>query len=203
VAVSIVIACGAATAGSAGGGDPATPNTVLAPPPHGRIHHAAFPDFGGPEDRVRASRVKSFERLAGRRIAWAYFSNNWFRRRIRFPARNVRRVLSAGSVPFIRMMARSGFGPGPEPNFPMQSIIYGDWDRQLTRWCDLARSAGVPLLVEFGTEANGDWFPWNGRWNGAGRTEGYGNPDVADGPERFRDAYRHIVDTCRSEGART
>ena len=31
---------------------------VLAPPPHGRIYHAAFPDFGGPEDRVRVSRIQ-------------------------------------------------------------------------------------------------------------------------------------------------
>jgi beta-mannanase len=47
---------------------------------------------------------------------------------------------------------------------------------------------------------NGDWFPWNGRWNGAGRTDGYANPDLPDGPERFRDAYRHIVDICRNKG---
>jgi hypothetical protein len=200
-AISIAFACGAATPGSAEGGAATTPAVVLAPPPHGRIYHAAFPDFGGPEDRVRVSRIHSFERLAGRRVAWAYFSNNWFRGRIRFPAKNVRTIANAGRVPFIRMMARSGFGTGRDPNFRMQSIIDGDWDPQLTHWCDRARATGIPLLVEFGTEVNGDWFPWNGRWNGAGHADGYGDRDVADGPERFRDAYRHIVDICRSEGA--
>jgi len=74
-AISIAFACGAATAGSAEGGAATTPAVVLAPPPHGRIYHAAFLDFGGPEDRVRVSRIHSFERLAGRRVAWAYFSN--------------------------------------------------------------------------------------------------------------------------------
>jgi hypothetical protein len=174
---------------------------VLAPPPDGRIYRAAFPDFGGTEDHVTAARIRSFERLSGSGIAWAYFSNNWFKGRIHFPEEHVRTVTRAGAVPFIRMMARTGYHRGRDPNFSMQSIADGSWDPELRRWCDGAHDAGVPLLVEFGTEVNGDWFPWNGRWNGAGRTDGYGNPREPDGPERFRDAYRRIVDLCRAEGA--
>ena len=174
---------------------------VLGAPAKGRVYHAAFPDFGGPESRVSAARIRSFERLAKRRIAWAYFSNNWLRGRVRFPARHVRQIELAGRVPFIRIMARSGFGAGPDPHFTMRSIAGGAWDSELTEWCGRARDAGIPLLAEFGTEVNGDWFPWNGRWNGGGRTNGYGNPQLADGPESFRDAYRRIVDICRAEGA--
>lgn len=177
------------------------PSEVLATPAGGGIYVAAFPDFGGPENRVSAARVRRFERLSGRRIAWAYFSNNWFGGRIRFPAEHVRTIARMGRVPFIRMMARSGFHHGRDPNFSMQSIADGSWDPELGRWCDGARRAATPLLVEFGTEVNGDWFPWNGRWNGGGRTAGYGDPTIADGPERFRDAYRHIVDVCRAHGA--
>jgi hypothetical protein len=99
----------AATGGSAGG-EP-TPDQALAPPPQGRIYHAAFPDFGGAESRVSGARIRDFERLAGRRIAWAYFSNNWFDGEIRFPSRDVRRIHRAGRLPFVRLMARSGFGP--------------------------------------------------------------------------------------------
>ena len=174
---------------------------VLAAPPHGRIYHAAFPDFGGPESRVRAARIRAFERLAHRRIAWAYFSNNWLGGRIRFPAKHVRTIKRAGRVPFIRLMARSNFGAGPDPHFKMRSIARGAWDAELSEWCERARDADTPLLAEFGTEVNGDWFPWNGRWNGGGRTAGYGNPELADGPESFRDAYRRIVDICRGQGA--
>lgn len=179
----------------------AAPNVVLLPPRGHRVYHAAFPDFGGPEDRVSKARIHSFERLAGRRIVWAYFSNNWLRGRIRFPAARVRTISQAGRVPFIRMMARSEWGRGADPHFPLRSIDSGAWDPELRRWCDGARDAGIPLLVEFGTEVNGDWFPWNGRWNGGGRRDGYGNPRRADGPERFRDAYRRIVDLCRAEDA--
>jgi hypothetical protein len=123
---SVGIACWAASTGSAGGGAAASPEVVLAPPPHGRIYHAAFPDFGGPENRVSAARVRAFERRAGRRITWAYFSDNWLRGRINFPAKDVRAIRSAERVPFIRIMARSGFGTGPDPNFRMQSILDGD-----------------------------------------------------------------------------
>jgi hypothetical protein len=48
---------------------------------------------------------------------------------------------------------------------------------------------------------NGVWVPWNGWWNGQGQLDGYGDPTYPDGPERFRDAYRHIVDLFRAEGA--
>ena len=47
---------------------------------------------------------------------------------------------------------------------------------------------------------NGDWFPWNGRWNG-GSNRAWGDRAEADGPERFRRAYRRIVEICRAEGA--
>jgi beta-mannanase len=55
-------------------------------------------------------------------------------------------------------------------------------------------------MVEFGTEVNGNWFPWSGMYSGGSETKGYGDPTLADGPERFRDAYRHIVDVCWAEG---
>ena len=38
-----------------------------------------------------------------------------------------------------------------------------------------AAAQPFPMLVEFGTEMNGYWFPWNGKWNGAGATLGYGD----------------------------
>ncbi len=201
--LALAIACGGAVSG--GLARPAAaataPNAVLLPPSGGRVYHAAFPDFGGPEDRVSAARIHSFERLAGRRITWAYFSNNWTQGRVRFPTGRVGVISRAGRVPFIRMMARSGWARGGDPHFPLRSIVSGAWDPDLREWCGRARDTGLPLLVEFGTEVNGDWFPWNGRWNGAGRRGGYGDPTRADGPERFRDAYRRIVDLCRDQGA--
>ena len=170
-------------------------------PPKEGVYNAAFPGFGANESEVSADRLHTFERQAGKPIAWAYFSNNWFKG-IHFPAEAVNTIAAEGVVPFIRMMARSNWhGYGTDPDYSMQRLVSGEYDRDLRAWARDARDSNAPLMVEFGTEVNGNWFPWNGKWNGAGETDGYGNDKLADGPERFRDAFRHIVDLCNEEGA--
>lgn len=182
-----------------GGGDAVA--ATLAPPPDGAIYHAAYPEFRGSEDHVRTAYVRRFERLAGGPIAWAYFSNNWGRE-IRFPGAAVARINAAGTVPFVRMMARSGFREGgPDRRYSLQRIIDGEFDAELAEWGRAAAALPHPLLVEFGTEVNGFWFPWNGKWNGGGLTGGYGDPALADGPERFRDAFRRVHDVIAAQGA--
>lgn len=172
---------------------------VLVPPPTG-MYHAAYPDFAGTEDRVAAWRVREFERLAGRRLAWVYFSDNWTRG-IRFPARNAGIVRDMGRLPFIRLMARSDFDGGADRVYRLQRIIDGRFDGELRQWFREAAAFDSPLVCEFGTEVNGDWFPWNGRWNGAGTRDGFGDPAVPDGPERFVAAYRRLVEMSREAGA--
>ena len=169
--------------------------------PSSGIYHSAYPDFGGTEDIVTATRINDFETLVNKNIVWAYFSNNWYDN-IQFPSDAVNTIHSAGKIPFIRMMPRTNFDEGgPDPNYTMQKIIDGDFDTALTQWAIDAKNTDIPLLVEFGTEVNGNWFPWNGQYNGAGELSNYGDPNIPDGPERFRDAYRHIIDICNSNGA--
>ena len=166
--------------------------------PDSGIYHSAFPDFGGTEDIVTAKRINDFETLVNKNIVWAYFSNNWYNN-IQFPTTEVNTINAAGKIPFIRIMPRTNFDEGgPDPNYTMQKIIDGDFDTALTQWALDAKNTNIPLLVEFGTEVNGNWFPWNGQYNGAGKTTGYGDPNLFDGAERFRDAYRHIIDICNS-----
>ena len=169
--------------------------------PSSGIYHSAFPDFWGTEDIVTAKRITDFETLVNKDIVWAYFSNNWYDN-IQFPSAAVNIIHGTGKVPFIRMMPRTNFDEGgPDPNYTMQKIIEGDFDTALTQWAIDAKNTNIPLLVEFGTEVNGNWFPWNGQYNGAGETTGYGDPNLFDGAERFRDAYRHIIDICNAKGA--
>ena len=173
---------------------------VLAPPLTG-LYHAAIPDFGGWEDEVSAQRITAFESLAQKQITWAYFSDNWFTG-IEFPADEVQEIFYvAGRVPFIRIMPRNDQEILPDPIYTMDAFLSGTFDADLTRWAEDARDTGIPLLVEFGTEVNGNWFPWNGMWNGAGQKTGYGDPNDYDGQERFRDVYRHVVQIFRNVGA--
>jgi hypothetical protein len=200
LATALTAAClavagqGTAMAGPASG-------QVLIPPPDGGIYHAAFPEFGGAEDNVSAGRIAGFEALVRKPITWAYFSNNWFGG-IHFPQAAVDQVRAAGRIPFIRLMAWSRFRDhGADTTYTLDRIIAGDFDAELTAWGQAAGAEPFPLLVEFGTEVNGQWFPWNGKWAGGGATTGYGDPTLPDGPERFRDAYRHVHDVITAGGA--
>jgi hypothetical protein len=198
---AIVLIALSAAAGSGASPRDREPALVLAAPSHGRVYHAAYPDFGDAEQHVTRAAIRHFERVAGKRLAWVYFSNNWWHGKIRFPARAMGTIFAAHRTPFVRLMARSSWRPGRDAHFTMESIVDGRWDSRLRSWCDDAAAIGRPFLAEFGTEVNGRWFPWNGKWNGAGRSESYGDPALADGPERFRDAYRHLIEICREQGA--
>ena len=176
----------------------------LLPPAGNKIYHAAFPDFGPTEDKVSKTAIIGFETLAGKPITWAYFSNNWFFEDggIQFPRNEVKTIQKAGRIPFIRLMPRSDFTEGgPDPVYTMQKFIDGDFDPYIKQWAREAKATGIPLLAEFGTEVNGNWFPWNAQYNGKNTKTGYGSPDLYDGMERFRDAYRHIITICREQGA--
>jgi hypothetical protein len=173
----------------------------VVPPPKG-VYHSAYPDFGNSEDQVTLKSITDFENLVGKRIAWAYFSDNWIDG-IKFPKASVQIIQSLHVIPFIRIMPRSSFNEyRQDPIYALQRIIDGDFDDNLKRWAQEAKGSGIPLMLEFGTEVNGDWFPWSGKYNGAGKIGGYGDPDLPDGPERFRDAYRHIIDIFRKEGVK-
>jgi len=172
----------------------------LLPPPNHQIYLGAFPDFGGSEDEVTTGKIRDFEALIGRSIVWACFSNNWYNG-ITYPREHIHAINQAGVIPLVRLMPRSAETQGvAESHFSMQHIIDGDFDGPLHQWARDAKQDGIPILVDFAVEANGDWFGWSGVFNGGSDTRGYGAPDYPDGPERYRDAYRHIIDIFREEG---
>lgn len=180
------------------------PFLLAAPPapPPGLLYHGCYP--GGPsgsESDITPAILEEYVRLAGKTPAWVYFSHNWGEGRA-FPAATAEWIRTAGSLPYIRLMLRSDTEQGhAEPTYTLARILRGDFDEDLSSWGRSAHRFGTPLLAEFGTEVNGRWFPWNGTWNGAGRTRGYGDPAYPDGPERFRDAYRRVIGLCRKAGA--
>ena len=172
-------------------------------PPEGYLYHAAFPggitDWGE-EDDMTPDDLHSYEKHAGKPIAWLYFSHNWFRDR-EFPFELASWIREDGSIPFIRLMLRSDAEQDhSEPLYTLDNILKGDFDDDLHAWAIAARDFGSPLLVEFGTEMNGEWFSWNGVWNGGEEADEYGDPNIPDGPEKFQDTYRHIIQITRDEG---
>ncbi|MBC7460628.1 MAG: endo alpha-1,4 polygalactosaminidase [Thermoleophilia bacterium] len=174
---------------------PVNRHVTLARPAVGSAYVGAYPNFSDAthnEDGVSGSRIVAFEQLAGRPIAWSYFSNHWTAGHIVFPRAAVMTTWRHGAMPFVRMMPWSRqLEDHADPLFRMRDIAAGRWDAPLRLWARSARATGVPIMVDFGVEMNGSWFPWNGRWQGG--------PDV--GPRAYRAAYRHIVTIFRTERA--
>ena len=169
---------------------------ISAPPP-GKLYHGFYWGGVGTDDHdptehdVSPADVASYEDTIGGKTAWIYFSHNWFESR-QFPAATCQWIRDLGKIPYIRLMLRSDVDQKhAEKKFSLAKIVRGEFDSDLRAWAQAARTYGSPILVEWGTEPNGDWFSWNGRWNGG----------AGDGPKRYVAAYRHIVDVIRSEGA--
>ncbi len=169
-------------------------------PPEQGIYHSAYPDFTDSEDNVTAESINEFIQLAGKGIVWAYFSNNWING-IQFPRDSIETIHNLNIIPYVRLMARSTLEEGEDPVYNLQEIIDGRFDTELRNWAAQARDMDIPIVAEFGTEVNGSWFGWCGVNNGGGTTTQYGDRTKADGPERFVDAYRHIIDLFREVGA--
>lgn len=143
------------------------------------------------EHDVTPDDVARYEQAVGKRAAWIYFSNNWFESR-KFPAGMCAWIRDSGKIPYVRLMLRSDVDQKHrEKNFTLQKIIAGEFDADLRAWARDAKAFGTSILIEWGTEPNGDWFSWNGKWNGG----------AGEGPTRYIEAWRRIVDLMRGEGA--
>lgn len=155
------------------------------------IYHGIFPGGKtGEEDDITIADVTSYERTVGKKVAWVYFSNNWYSDR-KFPLATATWIRRHGAIPFIRLMLLDSWRkPRTNRDYSLDSIAAGKFDKDLKAWARAARDFKTPLLVEYGTEVNGHWFPWNGQHNGGRR-----------GPEMFKQAYRHIIDVMKKQGA--
>lgn len=177
--------------------DPNGPGTVV-PPPKG-AYTGAFIDFGDEEDSVTLEMIEDFEKMVGKHQAIIASSSYWGEQS--FPTANLNVVWRHGSLPLVfwspwdRPYEQNR---GPD-KFSLKEIMAGKWDAYIDKWGDAAREFGHPMIVAFGVEMNGDWFPWSGNY--------YGGEDWDDdhdnwqGPEHFRAAFRHVVDRVRARGA--
>jgi hypothetical protein len=169
---------------------------LVAPPPPGKLYQGLY--FDEPtaekdptEHDVTSADVARFEQTLATKTAWIFFSDNWFESR-EFPVATCEWIRGLGKVPYLRLMLRSDVEQNrTEKTFTLANILAEKFDDDLKAWARDAKSFGSPILIEWGTEPNGDWFSWNGKWNGGAK----------EGPGRYVAAYRHIVDLMRAAGA--
>ncbi len=173
------------------------------------IYTGAYIDFGDKEDAVTLEGIEKFEQLVGKHQAIVASSSYWGEQT--FPTENLSLIARHGSVPLVFWSPWDRpyvEGRGPD-KYSLTSIIAGEHDAYIDRWADGAKMFGQPMIVSFANEMNGSWFPWSGTLFGGGKIlssepAANGKPAVFhyEGPETFKNAWRHVVDRVRARGAK-
>ena len=148
--------------------DPRAPVEVVLPKVG--AYTGAFIDFGEAEDAVALETIEDFEQMVGKHQAIIASSSYWGEQS--FPSANLQMIWRHGSVPLVF------WSPWDRPyeqkrgpdRFGLKAILAGAWNRYIDDWADAAREFGHPLIVSFGDEMNGDWFPWSGVYYGGGKS---------------------------------
>lgn len=173
-------------------------NKVL--PPEEGAYPGAYVDAGHTEDELTLEAIEDFTTLVGKDMAIIALSSYWGQKS--FPSAQARMVAQYGAVPLIfwspwdvpYVQSR-----GPDAASLLE-ILSGKWDAYIDSWGVSARNHGGPIMVAFGNEMNGSWFPWSGMFYGGGRP-GQGGAGTFQGPETFKRAFRYVVTRVRAAGA--
>ena len=79
-------------------------------------------------------------------------------------------------------------GGRDQPAYALDRVTAGDFDPYLRRWGHSLADWGHPVLLRFGHEMNGDWYPWSAGVNG-------------NTSDDYVEAWRHVHETLASTGA--
>lgn len=180
-------------------GTEASPRRLLFP---GKgMYTGAYIDFGDREDHVTLEAIEDFEKLVGQHQAIIASSSFWGEQS--FPTKSMEIIARHGSVPLLF------WSPWDRPyverrgpdRFSLKAILEGRWDAYIDRWADQARAYAKPILVDWGLEMNGNWFPWSGCFYGSGPRGRHKAADLHEGPILYKKAFRHVVERVRARGA--
>jgi len=101
-------------------------------------------------------------------------------------------LYEAGSVPLITLMPKK---------MVLDDILQGKQDHNLAiKWANQLKKLEGAYFLRIAQEPNGNWDEWSGANNGGGQTNGYGNPNIPDGPERYVNMFRYVRDFLTNEG---
>lgn len=114
------------------------------------------------------SAVEEFERLAERRLQILMWYQDWATTRDLDTAL-LQRVRARGCVPMITWDPWDYQAGKRQPDYALERIVAREFDDYIRSWATALGSDARPLLLRWGHEMNGRWYPWgtNGRSDGA------------------------------------
>lgn len=83
-----------------------------------------------------------------------------------FDAEFAARVAATGATPSITWEPWSPRAGVEQPTYRLRRIADGAFDSYVDRWAAGIRAYGKPVVLRFGHEMNGDWYPWAESVNG-------------------------------------
>jgi hypothetical protein len=87
-----------------------------------------------------------------------------------------------------RPLYAGGVAVADQPDFALRFILDGSFDSYIETWAQGIAAFGKPVLLRFGHEMNGDWYPWAVGVNG-------------NSPQDFIDAWRYLHAKFAEAGA--
>lgn len=104
------------------------------------------------------------------------------------PTKQLREISASGATPEITWEPWDPRQGVDQPGYSLAAIASGQYDSYIRSWATSAASYRLPILLRFGHEMNGSWYPWSTSRN-HGSAAGY----IA--------AYRHVHDVFAGAGA--
>ncbi|MFJ5859918.1 glycosyl hydrolase [Pseudarthrobacter sp. NPDC092439] len=104
------------------------------------------------------------------------------------PIAELEAVRGRGAKTLLTWEPWSWGGGAEQPRYSLDRIVAGDFDPYLREWGQSLAAWGHPVLLRFGHEMNGNWYPWSEQVNGNGAGD-------------YAAAWRHVHDVVQSTGA--
>ncbi|MEC5190025.1 MULTISPECIES: glycoside hydrolase family 26 protein [unclassified Arthrobacter] len=104
------------------------------------------------------------------------------------PVAELEATRSRGATTLLTWEPWTWGGGTAQPAYALDRVTAGDFDPYLTRWGAALASWGHPVMLRFGHEMNGNWYPWSEGLN-------------SNGPGDYAAAWRHVHDVVAATGA--
>lgn len=148
--------------------------------------------------------IKEFEKMIGRKLAivTSYQAFSYNEEPYYFPFDVYETIKKNGSILFLTWEPRDWNATHPlyYEKSMLPDIIAGKYDGYIDRWARDVKKLDRPIFLRFAQEMNIENFSWSGARNGGGKKDGFGDPNIADGPEVYIAAYRHVHDRFKAAG---
>jgi len=110
-----------------------------------------------------------------------------------FDASAVTDAYAEGAIPVLTWESFAGLGGSSartldQPAYALSTVIDGRHDAYITSFAQAVKAEGLPVVIRFDHEMNGDWFPWSEGYNG-------------NGSGQYVEAWRHVWTLFQQVGA--